>query len=111
VSVELEVVTENLTVALTTEPARPIAGKKSMLFFRAEPAEGLEMYLGAWAHLLVVSHDLIDTIHSHPFLADGGPAMQFNLFFPRAASYRLWIQIQRHGVINTAAFTVPVQGL
>jgi hypothetical protein len=101
----------NLTVALTSDPAQPIAGKKSMLFFRIDPAEGLETYLGAWAHLLSVSNDLIDTVHSHPFLADGGPAMQFNLFFPRAASYRLWIQIQRRGLINTAAFTIPVQGL
>jgi len=37
--------------------------------------------------------------------------MQFNLFFPRAGSYRLWIQTQRRGVINTAAFTVPVRSL
>ena len=75
----------NLTVALSTEPAPPLAGKKTMLFFRVSPAEGLEPYIGAWAHLLAVSNDLIDTIHSHPFLADGGPAMQFNLFFPRPA--------------------------
>ena len=101
----------NLTVELTTDPAEPIAGKKCMLFFRIAPPDGLQQYLGAWAHLLAVSNDLIDTIHSHPFLADGGPSMQFNLFFPRAASYRLWIQIQRQGVVNTAAFTVPVQGL
>jgi hypothetical protein len=101
----------NLTVELTTDPAEPIAGKKTMLFFRVTPAEGLEQYLGAWAHLLSVSNDLIDTVHSHPFLADGGPAMQFNLFFPRAASYRLWIQIQRKDVLNTLAFTVPVRGI
>jgi len=101
----------NLSVELTTDPVEPIAGKKTMLFFRVTPADGLEQYLGAWAHLLAVSNDLIDTIHSHPFLADGGPSMQFNLFFPRAASYRLWIQVQRRDVVNTAAFTVPVRGI
>jgi hypothetical protein len=102
---------QNLSVELTTDPAEPIAGKKTMLFFRLAPAEGIERYIGAWAHLLAVSNDLIDTIHSHPFLADGGPDMQFNVFFPRAAPYRLWIQVQRQGVVNTAAFTVPVKGL
>ncbi len=99
---------ENLKVALSTEPAPPLAGKKTMLFFRVSPAEGLEPYIGAWAHLLAVSNDLIDTIHSHPFLADGGPAMQFNLFFPRPAPYRVWIQMQRKGVVNTASFTLAV---
>jgi hypothetical protein len=103
--------TANARVELTIDPAEAIAGKKSMLFFRISPAEGLERYLGAWAHLLAVSNDLIDTIHSHPFLADGGPSMQFNLYFPRPAMYRLWIQFQRHGRVNTASFTIPVSGL
>jgi len=102
---------ENLTVSLTTEPPEPLAGKKTMLFFHLDPADGLEQYIGAWAHLLAVSHDLIDTIHSHPFIADGGAGMQFNLFFPRAATYRLWLQLQRKGVVNTVAFTLPVRGL
>ncbi|MCU1237337.1 MAG: hypothetical protein JWP63_5304, partial [Candidatus Solibacter sp.] len=64
----------NLEVALALDPDPPIAGRKTMLFFRISPAEGLEQFIGAWAHLLAVSNDLIDTIHSHPFLADGGPA-------------------------------------
>jgi len=96
----------NLEVSLRLEPAAPIAGKKTLLFFRLQPGDGLEPFLGAWAHLLAVSHDLIDTLHTHPFLADGGPDMQFNLFLPRAATYRIWIQAQRRGVVNTAAFTV-----
>jgi hypothetical protein len=101
----------NLTVSLTSEPLQPFAGKKTLLFFHLDPADGLEQYMGAWAHLLAVSHDLIDTIHSHPFLADGGPEMQFNLFLPRAATYRLWIQMQRKGVVNTVAFTLPAREL
>jgi hypothetical protein len=101
----------NLAVSLRLEPTQPIAGMKTMLFFHVDPAEGLQQYIGAWAHLLAVSHDLVDTMHSHPFVADGGPEMQFNLFFPRAATYRLWVQMQRKGVVNTVAFTVPVQSL
>ena len=103
--------TENMDVELTTEPAVPLAGMKTMLFFRLKPAEGLEPYLGAWAHMLAASDDLIDLIHTHPFLADGGPQVQFNVIFPRSRTYRLWVQFQRKGVVNTAVFTVPVSVL
>lgn len=103
--------TANLKVALRTEPAAPIAGLKTMLFFDLEPATGLEPYLGAWGHMLVASADLIDLIHTHPFLASGGPNLQFNVVFPRPGMHRLWVQFQRLGVVNTAVFTVPVRGL
>jgi len=101
----------NLHVALTTEPAQPVAGMKTLLFFHLQPADGIEQYIGAWSHMLAVSSDLVDTIHSHPFIADGGPEMQFNIFFPRATTYKVWVQFQRKGVVNTVAFTVPVQSL
>ncbi len=101
----------NIDVELAAEPPTPIAGFKTMLFFRVKPAEGLEPYLGAWGHMLAASDDLIDLIHTHPFLADGGPGIQFNVIFPRARTYRLWVQFQRKGVVNTAVFTIPVSGL
>jgi hypothetical protein len=103
--------TENMDVELVTEPAQPLAGFKTLMFFRVKPAEGLEQYIGAWGHMLVASDDLIDMIHTHPFLADGGPQIQFNVIFPRARTYRVWVQFQRKGVVNTAVFTVPVEEL
>jgi len=102
---------ENLDIALATDPPVPLAGFKAMLFFHLNPVDGLERYLGAWAHLLAASDDLIDLIHTHPFLADGGPQVQFNVIFPRARTYRLWVQFQRKGVVNTAVFTLPVSAL
>ena len=102
---------ENMDVELVTDPPQPIAGMKTLLFFRVKPADGLEQYLGAWGHMLAASDDLIDMIHTHPFLADGGPQIQFNLIFPRARTYRVWVQFQRKGVVNTVAFTVPVSEL
>ena len=62
-------------------------------------------------HLLALSNDLIDSIHEHPVYANGGPEVQFNIYFPREASYRIWVQFQRKGVVNTAAFTIPVRVL
>ena len=76
-----------------------------------DPADGLERYLGAWAHMLAASEDLIDLIHMHPFLADGGPAMQFNIIFPRSGLYRIWTQFQRENQVNTTVFTIPVASL
>jgi hypothetical protein len=103
--------TENLEVRLRTVPEEPIAGLKTMLLFDLAPADGLEPYLGAWGHLLAASGDLIDLIHTHPFIATGGPSMQFNIVFPRPGAYRLWGQFQRKGVVNTAVFTVVVKDL
>jgi hypothetical protein len=61
--------------------------------------------------MLVASDDLEDLIHTHPFIADGGPDIQFNVTFPRVHGYRLWVQFQRKGVVNTARFDVPVAEL
>jgi len=101
----------NMQVELVTDPPQPIAHTKTMMFFKVKPGEGLEKYLGAWGHMLAASDDLIDLIHTHPFLADGGPEIQFNMIFPRAVPYRVWVQFQRNGVVNTAYFDVPVEEL
>jgi len=102
---------ENTEVELVTDPPQPIAGMKTLMFFRMKPADGLTKWLGAWAHMLAASDDLMDMIHEHPFIADGGPQMQFNLIFPRARTYRVFVQFERNGTVNTVAFNVPVSEL
>lgn len=101
----------NLQVALTTEPKQPLAGFKTLLFFDLNPAADLEPYLGAPGHMLAASADTVDMIHQHPFLDAVGPKIQFNLIFPRPGIYRVWVQFQRKGVVNTAVFNVPVSSL
>jgi hypothetical protein len=110
--------TENMEVSLTTEPAQPIAGMKTLMFFRLTPNDGIEPYIGAMGHMLAASADLIDLMHTHPFLVtdlmpnsqEGGAVkqIQFNLIFPREGVYRVWVQFQRKGVVNTAVFNIPV---
>ncbi|HXA08041.1 MAG TPA: heavy metal-binding domain-containing protein [Bryobacteraceae bacterium] len=106
---------ENLDVSLAIDPEQPLAGKKTMLFFKVKPAEGVEPYLGAWAHMLATSNDLVDMIHAHPiYVIDPSPGekqIQINIFFPREAIYRVWVQVQRQGKVNTVAFTIPVSSL
>jgi hypothetical protein len=99
---------ENVRVSLRLEPEHPLAGKKTMMFFELDPPDGLEQYLGAWGHLLAASSDLVDLVHQHPAWEERSPSVQFNLIFPRPGIHRVWVQFQRKGVVNTAAFNVPV---
>jgi hypothetical protein len=100
----------NLTANLRIEPEQPIAGLQTRLFFDLNPYDGVEPYLGAWGHMLIASEDLVDLIHTHPFLV-GRPTIQFNVIFPRAGLHRIWTQFQRDGVVNTVVFTVPVRAI
>ena len=106
----------NLQAELVTEPAQPIAGQQTLMFFRLKPDDGIEQYLSAWGHMMAASWDLIDMIHTHPIYVtdpDSGAykQVQFNVIFPRAGMYRLWVQFQRKGVVNTLVFSVPVSVL
>ena len=102
---------ENMSATITTSPEEPIAGMETRIFLHLDNADGLEKYIGAWAHMLAVSDDMIDMIHSHPWTADGGPDMRFDVYFGRAHSYRVWFQFQKKGVVNTAYFDIPVKDL
>lgn len=109
----------NLSVELLTEPAQPLAGEKTMLFYRATPRDHFEPYLGAMGHMLLASADLVDLVHTHPFLVDGGLAqppfsykqIQFNVIFPRAGRYRIWTQFQRAGLVNIIHHDLQVSAL
>jgi hypothetical protein len=108
--------TENLDVELVLDPPEPLAGFKTILFFRLKPDEGIEPYLGAMGHMLVASSDLIDMMHTHPLYVtdpdEGGyKQIQFNVIFPRPGIYRVWTQFQRKGVVNTVVFNIPVKNL
>ena len=100
---------ENLKVEVSTSPAEPVAGANTQLHFKLSPDDGIEKYLGAWGHMLAASDDLIDMVHTHPFVSEGGTDVRFDLTFARARMYRVWVQFQRNGVVNTAHFDIPVK--
>jgi len=104
---------ENASAELEISPSAPLAGESVVLNFRVKPDDGVEPYVGAMAHMLAASSDLIDMIHQHPFQTTDGQwsaykQMQFNMTFPRPGVYRVWVQFQRKSVVNTVAFNVPV---
>lgn len=101
----------NTKVSLELEPAEPIAGMRTRLYFTLSPADRLVPWLGAWGHLLVASKDTIDLIHTHPFIATGTERMQFNVIFPRPGAHRVWVQFERAGLVNSHRFDVRVSAL
>ena len=99
---------ENTDAEVRLDPLKAVAGAKTHVWFTFNTAEGMQQYLGAWAHMLISSDDTLDLIHTHPIIADGGTQIQFDVIFPRARTYRVWVQIQRKGVVNTFAVNIPV---
>jgi hypothetical protein len=99
---------QNMRVSLATLPEQATAATRTRMTFHVDPADGFEKYLGAWGHMLAASDDLIDMIHLHPIRADGAD-IQFDVVFPRPHPYRVWVQFQRKGIVNTVHFDVPVE--
>jgi len=100
---------QNVAVSMITIPPNPSAGNRTQVRLTVEAPRGLQQYLGAWAHMLGVSGDLIDMMHEHPSRTDGGSEIDFDVVFPRPGAYRLWIQVQSSGTVNTVHFDVPVR--
>lgn len=91
-----------------------------------QPVADLDPYLGAWAHVVVLSRDGADFLHAHP-LEDAGPG--FSEGFPhahaaisspspatirtvtgfrRAGLYKLWVQARRRGQVIAVPFVLDV---
>jgi len=109
---------KNIDGVRVTLAAAPLvaAREQTLTFSLADPTTGapiadLEPYLGVPGHLLVVSADLTDGLHSHPFDVHAmGPDVKFNVTFPRPGLFKLWVQFQRGGRVITAPFVVRVGG-
>ena len=68
----------------------------------------LEPYLGAAAHMLLVSPDLTDVVHEHPPRSGDHRSIAFRPLIPRAGVFKVWIRFQRAGQPSTAAFVIEV---
>jgi len=100
---------------VTVDASKVKSGDASPLAFRVEDAASgaevtdLQPYLGAAAHLLIVSADLTEAIHGHP-QEDRRPALTFTPILPRPGRYKLWLQFQRAGTLTTVPFVLEVAG-
>src|SRR6266850_818459 len=112
----------SITAHLDLEPYTLVEGQYGHLAFTLTDAKtgrlvtDLQPYLGAFGHALILSEDMRDYVHSHPFEGPesdvskgaGGPTVTFELYMPRAGKYRAWSQFQRNGEVVTVPFTVNV---
>jgi hypothetical protein len=99
-------------VALAWPDGTP-AGKTIPLTATVNPSDGLEKYLGAMGHVILIHEDGVSFVHSHPDERDGGGAsggvIRFLARFPKAGRYRGWAQFQRNGVLSTADFSAEAR--
>jgi len=72
------------------------------------PVSDLEPYLGAFAHLFVVSADLTEGQHLIPDGDARGPRLTFSPIFPRTGHYKMWLEVQRGGRVATIPFVLAV---
>ncbi len=77
------------------------------------PVDNLEPYLGAMGHLVIISQDLTQFVHSHPLSETGagarGPKVTFQAHFKAPGLYKGWGQFQRAGKVFTVPFTFTVE--
>jgi hypothetical protein len=65
-----------------------------------------EPYLGAGGHLVALRDGDLAFLHVHPTDHD---SVEFAATFPTAGRYRLFLQFQHDGRVQTAAFTQEVR--
>lgn len=112
----------SVTAHVELEPSILVEGQFGHLAFTmtdaktGRPVTDLQPYLGAFGHALILSEDMRDYVHSHPFEGPdsdiskgfGGPTVTFEGYMPRAGRYRAWSQFQRNGEVITVPFTLKV---
>ena len=98
-----------------------------LLFGVKDPIPQWEPYLGAWAHVAIAGEWLSSFLHAHPAEngegkirlsevhshspeALGPPPNQIRVaaVFPKAGRYKLWLQMQVDGHVETTPFEVRV---
>lgn len=93
---------DGYTVALSIDGPVKAGGSATLTFTlgkRGAPVTTLAPYLGAMGHLVVLSADGKEFVHSHPLgghdghaAASGGPTVAFQAHFKAAGLYKAWGQ-------------------
>lgn len=118
---------DGVTVALAA-PETIRAGEEAIFTFVVSEGErsvtDLEPYLGAAAHVAIVSADTEDFAHVHGEAGEGhegmgsmddsppaafGPEVSFHHTFPRPGLYKVWAQFSRAGNVITVPYVVEVR--
>jgi hypothetical protein len=75
------------------------------------PVRNLQRYLGAWAHIAIISQDTQDFIHVHPMEEAASPStIRTAAGFRRPGLYKMWVQVQRENRVVAVPFVFRVAG-
>ncbi len=110
---------DGYTVTLNTGGPVKTGGATHMAYTitkDGKPVADLAPYLGAMGHLVIISEDLKEFVHSHPHEGGdhsdasrkGGPKVDFEAHFKAAGVYKGWAQFQHNGKVVTVPFTFNV---
>jgi hypothetical protein len=97
-------------VELASAPAHP--GDEAELRFRTTKdgaPVSTESYLGAGGHLVALREGDLAFLHVHPTNEAGSDEIGFAATFPTEGRYRLFLQFQVGGEVQTVAFTQVVR--
>ena len=97
------------------DSAEPEAGTATRVEFtinrNGEAVDGVQPYLGADGHLVVLREGDLAFLHAHPQGEPGGSGpIAFDVDYPSAGAYRMYLQFRHRGEVHTAAFTELVGG-
>ena len=114
----------DLTATVEYDPKTLVAGAYGHLTFHLkkagtdQPVTDLQTYLGAFGHMLTMSEDMVNYVHSHPTdllppsqnVEDlrGGPDVMFEGLMPKPGRYRAWTQFRYHDKVHTFVNTFEV---
>lgn len=74
-----------------------------------EPISDLEDYLGALAHVVIISENTEEYLHVHPLESRAhGPEIKLHTLFPHAGIYKMFVQFSHLGKVRTASFVLSV---
>jgi hypothetical protein len=113
---------QGLTVSLSA-PETITAGEDASFTAHVthdgQPVTDLEPYLGAPAHVVIISADTRDFTHTHGMVSgmasmdstppsSFGPDITFDNTFPHAGLYKIWVQFTYQGNVVTVPYVVEV---
>ena len=102
------------TTGAKLEVNRPTSGSLHLAEVSGAPVRDLEPYMGAFAHIVGIGDDSESILHVHPdgginSPSDrGGPEVYFTLRAARQGFHRLFVQVKRHGKLQTLTFGVQI---
>jgi hypothetical protein len=83
---------------------------KASILKDGKPVADLDEYLGALAHVVIVSEDVKEFVHVHPLGSKtNGPDILLHTNLPKEGKYKVYMQFKHQGKVQTASFVMDAK--